>query len=99
MAALGGVSAPGGACSWGGGVCSQGGFLFPGGVCSGGGLLLRGVVFQHALRQTHACKNITFATSLRTVKKKPKENQNIMLREHCFIFVLFAVSVVCACSV
>ena len=41
-----------------------------GGVCS------RGVVSQHTLRQTppppcgqtHACKNITFATSLRTVK-------------------------------
>ena len=50
-----------------------------GGVCSGGCLLLgvsaRGVVSQYALRQTppppcgqtHVCKNITFATSLRTV--------------------------------
>ena len=58
---------PGGAWSWGvpgprgGGVCSQ-------------GCLVPGVVSQHALRQTpplseqnDRCKNITFATSLRTV--------------------------------
>ena len=59
----------------GGGVCSRG---VPGpgrGVPGPGGLLPRGkvVVFQHALRQTprgqtDTCKNITFATSLRTVK-------------------------------
>ena len=52
-------------------VCSQGVYS--------GGCLLRGVVSQHVLRQTpppvpcgqtDACKNITFATSLRTVIKK-----------------------------
>ena len=56
---LSGESAPGGCLLW--GVC----------VCSGGG-----VVSHHALRQTppppcgqtDACKNITFATSLRMVK-------------------------------
>ena len=66
-----------------GGVCSLGGVcLLQGGVCSGGGCLLQwvsalvAVVSQHALRQTpppmcgqtDACKNITFATLLRTVK-------------------------------
>ena len=48
----------------------------PGGSALGGCLLQGGVVSQHALRQTppppcgqtDACKNITFATSLRTVK-------------------------------
>ena len=68
----------GGVCS--GGVCSRevstpGGCLL-GSVCPGGCLLRGGVVSQHALRQTppppcgqtDACKNITFATSLRTVK-------------------------------
>ena len=64
------------------GVSAQGGCLLPGVGCllPGGvsapraGCLLWGVVSQHALRQTHpprgqtdACKNITFATSLRTV--------------------------------
>ena len=48
-----------------GGVCSQGG------VCSGGVSAPGGVVSQHAFRQTspckNVCKNITFATSLRTV--------------------------------
>ena len=72
---LWGVSAPrGGVCSW-GGVCSQGGACSWGGVCSWGW----GVVSQLALRQnppcgqTDMCKNITFATSLRTVKKKLPE--------------------------
>ena len=66
-----------------GGVSAPGGCLVPGGVCLvwGEGCLLSGgclvqevcVVSQHALRQTlpcgqtHTCKNITFATSLRTV--------------------------------
>ena len=53
----------------GGRVCSWGGCLLLVGVC-----LLREVVSQHALRQTpprgqtDRCKNITLATSLRTVK-------------------------------
>ena len=48
-----------------------GGCLLPG---MGGGVCSQGVVYQHALRQTlpcgqtDRCKNITFATSLRTVK-------------------------------
>ena len=60
-------------------ICSRGGgCLLPGGVRYGGvsrGSARGGVVSQHALRQTppppcgqtDACKNITFATSLRTV--------------------------------
>ena len=80
----GGMSARGGVCSQGvsapGGVCSGGCLLLGGllwGVSTPGGCLLPGgVVSQHALRQTptplcgqtDACKNITFATSLRTVK-------------------------------
>ena len=77
----GGVSAPVGVCSRGclllgghlllGGVCSWGGLLW-GGVCSLGGC---GIPSMHWGRhphllpcgQTDACKNITFATSLRTV--------------------------------
>ena len=67
VSALGGVSAPMGVCL---GVC-----VCLGGVCSGGVSAPGGVVSQHALRwnphppcgQTDACKNITFATSLRTV--------------------------------
>ena len=78
-----GVPAPGGACSWGvpapGGCLLQGvparGCLLLGGACCWGCLLL-GVVSQHALRQTppprqtDRCKNITFASSLRTVNIK-----------------------------
>ena len=47
-----------------------------GGCLLPGGCLLLGVVSQHALSQTpprgqtHRCKNITFATSLRTVIKE-----------------------------
>ena len=69
-----GAAPRGGVCS--GGCLLQGvsapGVSAPGGVCSGGCLLLGGVS-HHALRQTpprgqtDACKNITFATSLRTV--------------------------------
>ena len=74
-----GVCSQGGVCS--GGVCSWGvstpwgGYLRRGEGC----LLLSGPggsVSQHALRetppcgQTHACENITFATSLRTVNRK-----------------------------
>ena len=70
---FGGVSVPGGVSSQ-GRVCSGGCLLR--GVSAPDGCLLRGVVSQHALRQTppphpcgqtDACKNITFATSLRTV--------------------------------
>ena len=63
-----------------GGCLVLGGVPAPGGVPGPGGCLLRGgdwcwgVVSQHALRQTppvnrmtDRCKNITFATSLRTV--------------------------------
>ena len=64
----GGLSAPGGV------VCSQGVCPWEG-VCSRGGLLLGGwYPSMHWGRhpppcgQTHACKNITFATSLRMVK-------------------------------
>ena len=70
-----GVSTPRGVSAL-GGVCS-GGVPSAAGVCLlPGGCLLRGwgVVSQHALRQTpspcgqtDACKNITFATSLRMV--------------------------------
>ena len=62
---------PGGVCSVGGGVSAPMGVSAPGGSAPGEGV----VVSQHALRQTppppcgqtDACKNITFATSLRTV--------------------------------
>ena len=61
-----------GGCLLLGGVCSQGCLLWEG--CAPGGCLLPGsMVSQHALRQTQprgqtdACKNITFATSLRAV--------------------------------
>ena len=67
MPAPGGVSAPRGV-SASGGMSASGG-----GVSAIRGYLLSGGVSQHALRQTppcgqtHACKNITFATSLWTV--------------------------------
>ena len=67
----------GGVCLVRGCVCSGRGVLAPGGAWSGGVSAPRGggVVSQHALRQTplwtewltDRCKNITFATSLRTV--------------------------------
>ena len=73
----GGVCSQGSVCS--GGVCSQGvvsalgGCLLLGGGCLLQGGLLRGYPSIHWGRhppcgQTYACKNITFATSLRTVK-------------------------------
>ena len=76
---LGGVPGPGqctwsGGCTWPGGVPSPGVVSAPMGVSVPGGcLLLGGVpgqVLQPPCGQTHACKNITFATSLRTVKSK-----------------------------
>ena len=63
------MSAVGGVCSR--GVSTLGGCLLPGGVCSGGVCSRgRGVVSQHALRQTppavnrmtNRCKNIVLAT-------------------------------------
>ena len=63
----------GGWCFW-GGVCASRGVCFGGcasqGVCSLGGVLPGGVCFRGCVPrgQTDACKNITFATSLRTVK-------------------------------
>ena len=82
VSALGGVwSWEGGGCVYSRGVSALGGLLWEG-VCSRGlfgpgerGLLQGGgLISQHALRQTPpprgqtpACKNITFATSLRTV--------------------------------
>ena len=55
------------------GVCCTGGVSAPGGVWYGG-CAPRGVVSQHTLRQTPLWtdmrKNITFATSLRTVKRR-----------------------------
>ena len=78
------VSAPGGVCSGGvcsQGVSALGGCLLPegclllgGGVCSRGGVCSGGIPActeadtPPPCGQTHACKNITFATSLRTVK-------------------------------
>ena len=70
-----GVSAPGGCLSWGmsavGGVCSwEGGCLLPGGggVAASGGMYPTMHWGRHPpCGQTDACKNITFATSLRTV--------------------------------
>ena len=58
-----------------GGVLAQGGVPGPGGTWSGGEVYLaRGVPgpggYSSPCGQTHACKNITFATSLRTVKKR-----------------------------
>ena len=74
VSALGGL-VPGG-CLLLGGVCSQGGGVSaPGGCLLWGVSALGGVVSQHGLRQTSppcgqtdACKNITFATSLRSLK-------------------------------
>ena len=81
---LRGGGAPGGVCSGGRGVSALGGCLLLGGCVSAPGgstaprgcLLQGGVVSQHALRrtpppcgQTDACKNITFAISLRTVTR------------------------------
>ena len=71
----GGVPAPGGVCSGGvsapGGGLLQGGCLLRDGVCSrggGGGIPACTEADTPPRRgQTHACKNITFATSLRTV--------------------------------
>ena len=69
----GGVSGPGGVCSQRGsaprGVCSRG-VSAQGGVCSGGSIPAwteADTPTPHVDRQTDACKNITFATSLRTV--------------------------------
>ena len=64
----GGVPSPGG-CTWSGGVPGPGVYLAlggcaPGGVCSSGGCTWSG---NPPCGQTDACKNITFATSLRTV--------------------------------
>ena len=56
---LGGVPGPGG-CTW-----SQGLYLFPGGVPGPGGTC-PGTLPPRG--QTDTCKNITLATSLRTVK-------------------------------
>ena len=73
----GGVSAPGGVCSRGKCLLLRG-VCFQGSVCSQGGCLLPGVWYpsmhwdRHPSRgQTHACKNITFATSLLTVISFP----------------------------
>ena len=79
--ALGGVSAaPGGVCSGGvsaprgvsaalGDVCSQGGVCSRGVSAPGGGVCIPPHTEADNLPcgQTDACKNITFATSLRTV--------------------------------
>ena len=72
-----------GGCTWsgGGGVPDPGGGVYlvlggvpvPGGVPGRGVYLVPGgvpgqVLLPFPCGQTHACKNITFATSLRTVK-------------------------------
>ena len=68
---LGGV--PAGGCAPGpGGVPGPGGHLVRGGTCPGVYLVPGGCTWSGTppLRgQTHACKNITFATSLRTVTR------------------------------
>ena len=58
-----GVSAPGGACLLPGGICTQG-VSAPGGGC---GISACTGEDTPPCGQTDACKNITFATSLRTV--------------------------------
>ena len=77
----GGVPGPGGGgctwsqwgCTWSGGVhLVPGGVPGPGGVSAPRGVYL--VRYSPPCGQTHACKNITFATSLRTVMKKNKSN-------------------------
>ena len=75
---LRGVSAPRGACLVPGGVSAPGGGSAPRRVCSGGvsalsapgggGIPACTEADPIPFGQTHACKNITFATSLRTVK-------------------------------
>ena len=70
---VGGVPGPmGGECTWSGGVyLVWGGCTCPGGVPGLGGVPAWGVYlvrYSPPCGQTHACKNITFATSLRTVK-------------------------------
>ena len=69
----GGVCSQGGAWSW-GGPGPKGGGLVPGGLCSQGGCLVPGGGIPACTeadppvnRMTDRCKNITFATSLRTV--------------------------------
>ena len=58
-------------------------FRSSGRLSRGGGVCSWGVASQHALRQTppcgqtDACKNITFATSLRTVKIEAFKNVHI----------------------
>ena len=65
---LGGVSAPRGVSAALGGVCSQGGVCSRG-VSAPGGVCIPPCTEADNLPcgQTDACKNITFATSLRTV--------------------------------
>ena len=65
---LGGVPGPGG-CNWSGGCTwSQGGVPGPRGCTWSRGLYpVPGGWYSPLCGQTHACKNITFATSLRTV--------------------------------
>ena len=74
-------SGPRGACLLLGGSGPRGRLVPGGGGVSGprGGPGPRGVVSQHAVRQTphvdrHTCKNITFATSLRTVTKESQSS-------------------------
>ena len=71
---VGGCLLPGGVYSRGGGVCLLGGLLPGGGLFCGGGCGIPACTEAATpCGQTHACKNITFATLLRTVKiyKKP----------------------------
>ena len=76
---LGGVPGPGG-CTW-----SWGGVPDPGGVADSGGCVPgpRGCTWSWGgvpgqvlppCGQTHACKNITFTTSLRTVNMQNTDN-------------------------
>ena len=58
-----GVPSPGG-CLLPGGVPGRGMYLVPGDVCSRGVYLVR----YSPRGQTDACRNITFKTSLQTVK-------------------------------
>ena len=85
-----------------GGVCSRGEGRLPGGVCSGGGGGGGGVGIPACTEtdpscgQTDRCKNITFATSLRTVnidyRQHPGYNQLGVSHESPIIFIHFEVA-------
>ena len=102
------LSGEGGVCSWGVStlcVCSQGGVsqgvLLGGSVCSRGGDCSGGGIpacteadTPPPCGQTHACKNITFATWLRTVKMFPVLQVNSCVK-YFDKFPVFFIHVLC----